>query len=315
MSSGVSDLTERYLARRLARAEAPSGYLEPSPSLAEDTLWRGLTRAGELRVLVARATSTVAEIAETLAAGQYGMALLSELVLGGLLLRSTLDPDAQLQITVRSQGPVGRLFLDVWPSGRGLRASLERPEASSPDGRPRLDGGQIDVVRSREGLAPYRSSRSFGRETLSQLFEAHLLESDQILAMLRLDIRVEADRVAHASGCLVQVTPEGTREDLARLVANLEGLPQLGDAMTEADPDARAWVDRLLAGYRWDQAAREPITFVCRCSRERLLAILRGLPAEDLDEMIAAAAPIETTCEFCRARYEIDPQELRVRLH
>ena len=307
----MSKLTERYLARRLARAEAPSGYLDPPPPLAEDTLWRGLTRNGELRLLVARATGTVAEIAGTLAAGRRGAELLAELVVGGLLLRSTLDPDSQLQVTVRSRGPAGRLYLDVWPSGRGLRASLERPAAHLPLGSPLLDGGQIEVARAREGIAPYRSARSFGSETLSQLFEAHLLESDQIVAALRLDVRIEDDRVAHASGCLVQVTPEGTRADLARLLASFGPLPPLGDAMTDADPDARAWADGLLAGYRWDQSAREPIAFVCRCSRERLLAILRALPEEEVAEMAAAARPIEITCEFCRARYEIDPGELR----
>lgn len=307
----MSKLAERYRARRSARAEAPSEYLDPPPPLTEDTLWRGLTRNGELRLLVARATSTVAQIAGTLAAGCRGAELLAELVVGGLLLRSALDPDSQLQVTVWSRGPAGRLYLDVWPSGRGLRASLERPVLHLPPGSSLLDGGQIEVLRVREGIAPYRSARSFGAETLSQLFEAHLLESDQIVAALRLDIRIEDDRVVHASGCLIQVTPEGTRDDLARLLGNLEALPPLGGAMTDADPDARIWVDHLLAGYRWDQSARESIAFVCRCSRERLLAILRALSEEEVAEMAAAARPIEITCEFCRARYEVHPDELR----
>jgi molecular chaperone Hsp33 len=309
----VSDILERYRARRSAWAEAPSRCLDPAPTLREDTLWRGLTRNGELRLLVARATATTSEIARTLGAHRDGTRLLANLVLGGVLARSTLDPDAQLQITIRDRGPAGRLYLDVWPSGRGLRASVEHPAADLAPKPEVLPGGELEIVRSRGGGTPYRSSRNFEEKTLPQLFEIHLLESDQIVSMLRLDVRSDGDDLALAAGFLVQVTPEGTREDLARLVANLDALPALGGAMTESDPDARAWVDRLLAGYRWDQSAREPIGFVCRCSRDRLLAILGALPGGDLDELIEAGEPIETTCEFCRARYEIDPAELAAR--
>jgi molecular chaperone Hsp33 len=309
----VSGFTQRYLARRSARAEAPSRFLDPAPSLGEDTLWRGLTRDGELRLLVARATRTVREIASTLEASPGNAAMLAELVLGGLLLRSTLDPDAQLQITIRNRGRAGRLYLDVWPSGRGLRASLENPGATSATGAMLFGGGQLEMVRSRAAGTPYRSSRAFEGVTIPELFMAHLLESDQIVALLKLDVRMEHGEIAHASGFVVQATPEGSRDDIARLLANLERVPPLGDAMTEDDPDARAWVDRLLAGYRWDQSAREPIAFVCRCSRERLLAILCALPDDDLDEMIAAEEPAEVTCEFCRAEYRIDPDELRAR--
>src|SRR5690606_38921118 len=179
--------------------------------------------------------------------------------------RSTLDPDAQLQVTIRSRGPAGRLYLDVWSSGQGLRASVERPEAHAPEGAPLLEGGELDVVRSRRGAAPYRSTRIFGAESLTELFEGHLLQSDQIVALLRVEVGFTGDALAHASGFLVQVTPEGTREDLARLVANLDAISPLSQGMTAEDPDARRWADRLLAGYRWDQAAREPISFVCRC--------------------------------------------------
>jgi len=310
----VSGFRQRYLARRSARAEAPSRFLDPAPALGEDTLWRGLTRDGELRLLVARATETVQEIAGTLDANAENAEMLAELVLGGLLLRSTLDPDAQLQITIRNRGPAGRLYLDVWPSGRGLRASLENPDAVASFGAPLLEGGQIEIVRSRAGGTPYRSSRAFQDETLPEIFMAHLLKSDQIVALLKLDVRVELGEVASACGFLVQATPEGSREDIARLLANLESIESLGDAMSEADPDARAWVDRLLGGYRWDQSAREPVAFVCRCSRERLLAILSALPSEDLQDMVESAEPIEIACEFCRREYVIQPREL-IRRH
>lgn len=301
----------RYVARQVAREEAESVYLPSPPSLEADTLWRGLTRGGELRLLLARATRSVRDVSRTLGANGGTSRLLAELAVGGMLVRSAMDPDAQMQLTIRNPGGAGALYLDVWPSGRGFRASVQHPEAVEAPGAPLFTGGEFDLVRSRAGGTPHRSAKLLGEETLAEAFMAHLLESDQIRAVLQLDVRYDGDELMHACGFLVQVTPEGGRADIERLLANLESAPSLADMMTAADPDARAFGTQLFDGYRWDQSARENVSFVCRCSRDRLVAILSGLPDDEVREMIEEGEPIETTCEFCRAKYEIAPEELR----
>ena len=45
---------------------------------------------------------------------------------------------------------------------------------------------------------------------------------------------------------LVQLMPEGTRGDIQKILENLGALPPLHQAMTAADPDARAWAGALL---------------------------------------------------------------------
>ncbi len=305
----MSGAKARYFARRWAREEAASQYLPTVPSRTEDTLWRGLTRNGELRLLVVRATSSVQESVRTLGADPATARLLAELTVGGLLVRSATDPEAQVQLTIRNPGAAGRLYLDVWRAGQGYRASVENPTAGAT-GEPLFRGGEFDLMRSRASGPPHRSVRLLGEEGLAEAYMAHLLESDQIRAILQLDVRADHRGVTHACGFLVQVTPEGTRDDVEQLLGNLDRVPAPADLMTEADPDGRAFGDQILAGYRWDQAARENVSFVCRCSRERLVAILRSLPEDERREMVEEAEPIETTCEFCRAKYLIAPTEL-----
>ena len=122
---------------------------------------------------------------------------------------------------------------------------------------------------------------------------------------------MRGDAVESCAGFLVQVTPEGTRADLERLVENLDTLPPLESAMSVADPDAREWAGRLLTGFRWDQCAREKVAFVCRCSRDRVVAALASLPKADLLELSAGGIPTETVCEFCNETYRIPVSELR----
>ena len=251
------------------------------------------------------------EVCRTLQTNADTTKLLAELTVGGLLVRSAMDPDAQMQLTIRNSGAAGSLYLDVWPSGRGFRASLQHPDARPVGNEPLFHGGEFDLLRSRAGGTPHRSAKLLQGETLPEAFMAHLLESDQIRAVLQVDVRADASGLLDACGFLVQVTPEGERADIERLLANLDGLQGLADAMTETDPDGLGFGDRILAGYRWDQSAREGVRFECRCSRERLVAILQSLPDEEVEEMMREREPIETTCEFCRRIYRIDPKELR----
>jgi molecular chaperone Hsp33 len=57
-----------------------------------------------------------------------------------------------------------------------------------------------------------------------------------------------------------------------------------------------------------------PISFSCPCSRERAIATLGLLSADDLAEMVAEGRGAEVTCEFCRERHVVAQEELeRVR--
>ncbi|MGO4295055.1 Hsp33 family molecular chaperone HslO, partial [Chitinophaga sp. RAB17] len=53
----------------------------------------------------------------------------------------------------------------------------------------------------------------------------------------------------------------------------------------------------------------------CRCSRERVLGMLRGFSAEDRRAMVADDGTLAVTCEFCSRRYDFDPTEVEAGLN
>jgi molecular chaperone Hsp33 len=301
---------ERYRRLRAERLAGPPQFLDPAPPLPEDTLWRGLTRDGEMRVLVARTTAAVAEGTARLACTPETAGLVGELMTASLLVRSTLNPDAQLQMSISNPGSAGRLLVDVWPRDHGMRASVANPGSSSRADGPLLADGVMQIVRSRPRQEPYRSSTIFRASGLEATMMEYLLHSEQILSFLRLEVATGPDGVRESLGFLVQAMPEGSRADLERLVQNLEALPPLASAMSAEDPDARDWTSRLLAGFRWDQCARERVAYSCRCSRERVLALLASLPRDEVAEIVATGEPSETTCEFCRRVFRVAASDL-----
>lgn len=63
-------------------------------------------------------------------------------------------------------------------------------------------------------------------------------------------------------------------------------------------------------GLRLDRP--KPLSYGCRCSRERLLNVLCGFSADDLDHM-ADEGSITMTCEFCNFDFRFDRASLPVR--
>jgi redox-regulated HSP33 family molecular chaperone len=48
----------------------------------------------------------------------------------------------------------------------------------------------------------------------------------------------------------------------------------------------------------------------CRCSRERIIAMMRNFPEQDRRDMIGDNGRIGITCEFCSTVYDLDPREV-----
>jgi molecular chaperone Hsp33 len=297
----------KYRRRQLERQLGPTQFLDEPPPVTHDTLWRGLARKGEARLLVVRATDAAREAAGRLNASAEVAKLIGELVVSSLLVRSTLNPDARMQVYIRHDGPTGKMVVDTWEGG-GVRVYVKSPEATSE-----LDGalfgpGLMEVSRTHAATGKsWKSTVQLQGDRVEDFMMHFLLESEQVLSLLRVEVTLAHGQVQSALGYLVQLMPEGTREDLQRMTANLEAMSPLTDAMSHDDPDARAWAESLMAGFLWDQCAREMVEYECRCSDQRILHMLSTLPRTDLEELAADPNDIEITCDFCRTRYSVKP--------
>jgi len=304
----------RYKRQRAERLAGPPQFLEPATGLAEDTLWRGLTRAGEIRVLIARTTETTRASAQRLGTSDDATRILGELITAGFLARSTLDPAAQFQMLLRNPGSAGRLIVDVWAGEAGARAAVARPAVVGAHDGALLADGFLEVTRIARDGSPYHSSLLYSGGGVEAAVTEYLVRSEQIVALVHLEVAVQRGVLASACGYLVQLMPEGERDQLDRLLANVERLPALATAMTPADPDGRAWAGQLLDGFRWDQVARERPFFSCRCSRGRLVAALSALPRADIQELVSHGEPTTSTCEYCNTTYTLSIPELEMLL-
>ena len=84
------------------------------------------------------------------------------------------------------------------------------------------------------------------------------------------------------------------------------------DELTDPDLSPRRLLYRLFHEETVRVFETQPVEARCRCSRERIIGILRSFPQKDIDELREDKVTT-VTCEFCNTTYEFDRDELKPR--
>lgn len=242
------------------------------------------------------------------------MRLLGEMTAAAALLATNIKFDGALILQIQGNGPVRLLVVEVQPQMR-LRATAKLREVASIDPGATLQqltnptgdarcAITLDPVGRRPGQQPYQGVVPLAGESIAEVLENYLRQSEQVESRLWL---AASDEVA--GGVLLQKLP--------------------GEGGAAARPDADAWErvgaltatvkheellsiapDALAHRLYWQEKLQhfEPIvpSFECTCSRERSGRMLRSLGREEADSILAERGSVEITCDFCNARYAFD---------
>jgi molecular chaperone Hsp33 len=157
-------------------------------------------------------------------------------------------------------------------------------------------------------------------QQLADVLEHYMLQSEQLDTRLVLAANDEV-----AAGLLIQRLPMAGGANLAGEVVVSADEDQIGRsedynriAMLAGTLTAEELLtlppDQLLHRLFWEETLRvfEPQTprFACRCSRERVAGMLRGLGADEVQGLVAERGEAEVGCDFCGAVYRFDPVDV-----
>jgi len=168
-----------------------------------------------------------------------------------------------------------------------------------------------------QGVVPLWGDRREKLHKLSEVLEHYMLQSEQLDTRLVLAANDEV-----AAGLLIQRVPMagaanlaggsaavardedqlGRNEDfnrIAMLAATLTPEELLGLAPHEV-------LHRLFHEEQVRVFEPQQPVFACRCSRERVAGMLRGLGADEVNGLVAERGEAEVGCDFCGAQYRFD---------
>ncbi len=260
--------------------------------------------------------------------------LLGEMVAAAALMQANIKFNGALVLQISGDGPLKLAVAEVrsdlsfratasfgpqGPEGVTAGASLSQLVNVSNRGRCAITLDPQDRLPGQQpyqGVVPLFGDQREKLEKLSEVLEHYMLQSEQLDTRLILAANHEV-----AAGLLIQRLPVmgqgnlagqldrdanedelGRNEDYRR-IAMLAGTLQAQELLTLG-------ADQLLHRLFWqEQITRyEPLRprFACRCSRQRVGTMLRGLGQPEIEGILAEQGQVEVACEFCGLKYRFD---------
>ena len=255
--------------------------------------------------------------------------LLGELFVLTATLAGGLKFNGTFSLQIRSDGPVSLMLADCTNDGamRGYARYDEAriAEASGTDVTSLLGNGRLAFTVDQNQLGQaYQGIVELSGPTLTDCMQTYFRQSEQ----LKTGVRIAVDRVEdsggarwRAGGIMIQRLADEARDDSSEEQASedwLRTMLLLGTA-TEAElVDPHLPPERLLLHLFHEEGVRVftplGLRFGCRCSRERVEAMLRRFPEHDLDDMKDEQGDVVVTCQFCNVDFRFDDAQL-ARLH
>lgn len=171
-----------------------------------------------------------------------------------------------------------------------------------------------DLSQRYQGVVPLTGERL--ADCLRQYFES----SEQLPTRLWLHATEKG-----ASGLLLQRLSDDSVEARSKVDKRAE-LPDadqiedawrrvqlLGDTLRSEELQALSDRDILRRLFSEDDVRlfeSAPVFFRCRCSRERVIGMLRGLGADEIRSVLAERGEVEVRCDFCNRAYRFDPIDI-----
>ena len=226
--------------------------------------------------------------------------VLGEALAAVALLAATIKFDGSLILQVQGDGPLSLVVAQA--SGQRTLRGLAQWRAEVPAGglAEKFGSGRIVItIDPGEGKERYQGVVGLTGERLADALATYFELSEQLPTRLWLAADARA-----AAGILLQSLPGEERDPDAWNRAVM-----LADTLQSEELvslEAEQVLHRLYHEEDVRLFEREPVSFRCSCSRERVENMLRTLGVDEARDIVREQGAIDVHCEFCNAHYHFD---------
>jgi molecular chaperone Hsp33 len=242
---------------------------------------------------------------------------LGEAVAATVLLSATLKYEGVLTLQLQGDGPM-RLMSVECSDGLAVRgvARLREQATVQRDLRALAGDGTLTVTIDNQATGHrYQGVVPLAGERIAPCLQGYFEQSEQLPT--RLWLRADGER---ASGLLLQRLPVTARPAHAaesgtgavsedQISEAWERVQLVAGTVTDtelAELEDRTLLRRLFAEDDVRLFESAPVFFRCRCSRERVVTMLKALGQEEVRSILEERGLVEVRCEFCNRAYRFD---------
>ncbi|WP_106495586.1 Hsp33 family molecular chaperone HslO [Lentibacillus sp. Marseille-P4043] len=283
----------------------------------KDYLVKATTYQGMVRAYAIQSTNMVEETRRRQDTWATTSAAIGRTVTITAMMGAMLKGEDSLTVKVEGNGPIGAIIADANANGE-VRGYVTNPHVDFDlNDRGKLDvaravgtEGSLSVVKDL-GLKDYFTGQvPIVSGEISEDFTYYYANSEQVPSAVGAGVLVNPDQtILAAGGFIVQVMPGADEEIIKRLEEQIQFFPAISNLIREGNSPEQI-LQRLFGEEELNFHERMPVTFTCKCSRERIENAIRGLGNEEIQQMIDEDHGAEATCHFCNESYQFSEAEL-----
>lgn len=267
----------------------------------------------------------------------------AEAVVLTVLLGSALKLSGRFQLQTKTDGAIPMLVVDFDAPGKVRAYAQFDPAALPHDATPAalLGKGTLALTIDQGGaMNRYQGVVPLDGHGLEAAAHKYFVQSEQIPTRIKLavgEIAVPGGMEWRAGGLFLQFLPQAP-ERMRQADLDPGDAPEGAAPQPFREDDAwqedGAWTEaKMLAGTVEDHELLDPtlsserllyrlfhergvrvyegsrVVEACRCSRDRILAMLKRFTPQERTDMQGDDGRIGITCEFCSTRYSVEPGE------
>ena len=270
---------------------------------ATDLLIRFLLPEAHTRGAIIRGSNVIAEASRIHGLNQatgemFGQALMASILLlsinkGGM--RQVLQLDA---LPSSSHAPLKRIIAET---RRGsVRGSLDWQEEKVVTMRDQEHAGISNWMGNPIHLSTVRDM-GVGEPYISTIKHESDFLADHILHYLNQSVQTRADIILHGDiALMIEAMPGCDEEHWFKAVETMAAIPN-----SALDHDSPEDILSHFENLRCKQASRDEYAYRCDCSPEKMSHAIKGLPADQLQELADKNGNITVSCQYCDNHYKL----------
>ncbi|HHX11284.1 MAG TPA: Hsp33 family molecular chaperone HslO [Clostridiales bacterium] len=232
----------------------------------------------------------------------------------GIMMKGEKDI---LTIRIKGDGPIAGITVTA-NSKAEVKGYVNNPEVMlPPSAKGKLDvggaigAGTLSVIMDLGLKEPYIGQTNLVTSEIAEDLTYYFATSDQVPSSVALGVLMNKDNtVKRAGGFIIQLMPFADDEIIDKLEAKLGQITGITDLLDQ-NMTPEMILEYVLGDFDLEILSKEPTSYVCDCSKERVEKAIITIGPKDISEMIDDNEPIEVNCHFCSKNYEFSVEELK----
>jgi molecular chaperone Hsp33 len=271
-----------------------------------------------VRIYVATSTNLVEEARKIHQTWPTATAALGRTLTISALMGLMYKEGERITLRIKGDGPIGSILVESNPLGE-VRGEIQNPhvyikyESGPKAGKlnvgEAIGQGFLHVTKDLGMKDYFTSSSELQTGEIGDDFTYYFAVSEQTPSSVGVGVLVNVDQTVLASGgYILQLMPNISEETIQKIEKIIADFPKVS-SLIQIGKKPEDILHMLALGTE-EILKKQPIGYICHCSKDWFARSLSALDHDTLQTLIHEDGQAEIECHFCRKKYVFSKDEL-----